>query len=229
MATVFDAYAAEYGFWMEHINPPRYHDMLGSFLPHPAKRALDAGCGPGHLAMYLADRATRVIGIDLSGAMIDLAKQRQTTLGKHNIGFLVTDLCHAPFEPGTFDFIGSDCVLHDTPLEVTLPALGRLLKPGGRMVIRDLVTRAPSRSTSPLWQGVWTIRRIPRYARAFGLRDMLRLVSFELNPAWLRQRCKSENRSPASFRATYSRLLPGGRFLDYGWAMAVFWEAPAGS
>jgi SAM-dependent methyltransferase len=227
-ATVFDAYAREYGFWMEHINPPRYHETLGSFLPDPVTHALDAGCGPGHLALYLADRAKKVIGVDLSRPMIALAKQRQAKLGKNNISFLVTDLSRVPFEPGTFDFIGGDCVLHDTSLDVTLPALRRLLKPGGRIFVRDLVTRAPSKSTSPLWQGIWAIRRIPRYTRHFGLRDMLRLVSFEVNPAWLRQRCKSENTTPEAFRASYSRLLPGCRFVDYEWAMAVFWEAPAG-
>lgn len=214
---------------MERINPPRYHEMLGSLLPEPANLALDAGCGPGNLAMYLSDRVSKVIGVDLSSAMVALAKGRQAELGKDNITFMVADLGRVPFEPGTFDFIGSDCVLHDTPLDITLPALRRLLKPGGRMVIRDLVTRQPSKSTRARWQVLWTMRRIPRYARHFGVRDMMRLVSFEVNPVWVRQRCRSENTTPKSFRATYSHLLPGCQFVDYDWAIAAFWEAPTDS
>jgi SAM-dependent methyltransferase len=225
---VFDAFATEYSFWMERINPPRYDEVLGAFVPEATSLALDAGCGPGHLALYLADRAREVVGVDLSDAMIALAKGRQARLGKQNISFLVMDLSRVPFEPGIFDFIGSDLVLHDTPLDVTLPALRRLLKPGGQMVIRDLVTRTPSKSTSPLWQVLWTIKRVPRYVKHFGPRDALRMVAFEVNPAWLRQRCKSENTTPESFRAAYSRWLPGCQFVDYEWTMVAFWEAPTG-
>jgi len=227
-ATVFDAYAREYSFWMERINPPRYHKMLGSFLPQPTNLALDAGCGPGHLAAYLAEHANQVIGVDLSGAMTALANDRQQTLGRKNASFLVTDLGHVPFKAGTFDFIGSDFVLHDTPLDVTLPALRRLLRPGGRMVIRDLVTRIPAKSTQPLWQVLGTIRRFPRYVIGFGLRDALRMIAFEANPAWVRQRCKSENTTPEAFRSLYSRLLPGCTFVDYEWTIAVYYEAPTG-
>ena len=224
---VFDTFAREYSFWIEHVNPPRYHEMLDSFLPEDINLALDAGCGPGQLALYLANRARNVIAVDLSSAMIGVARERQARLGKANIGFLVTDLNHASLEPATFDFIGSDCVLHDTPLDVILPTLRALLKPGGRMVIRDLVTSKPSKNQSPLWQLLWTLKRIPRYARDFGLQNTVRLVSFEANPAWLRQRCRSERTTPETFRAAYSRLLPGCTFADYGWAIGVFWEAPA--
>lgn len=223
---VFDAYANDYSFWTERINPPRYDEMLNSFLPEDINLALDAGCGPGHLSFYLAERAKQVIGADLSSAMIDVARARRALKGSKNVDFLVTDLNHIPLEPGTLDFVGSDCVLHDTPLDVTLPALSGLLKPGGRMVVRDLVTSRPSKSQSWVWQLFWTLKRIPRYMKHFGLPDTMRLISFEVNPAWLRQRCKSESMTPDVFRATYSRSLPGSKFKDYGWAMAAFWEAP---
>jgi SAM-dependent methyltransferase len=226
---VFDAFAREYSFWIEHVNPPRYHDLLDAFLPEEIALALDAGCGPGHLARYLAGRAKQVIAIDLSSSMIALAKSRQAPWAQNHISFLVMDLSRAPLEPGTLDFIGSDCVLHETPLDVTLPSLRSLLKPGGRMVIRDLVTARPYRNQSPLWQLLRTARRIPRYVRHFGLRDTLRLVTFEANPAWVRQRCRSERTTPETFRATYSRFLPGCTFVDHGWAMTAFWAEPGDS
>jgi SAM-dependent methyltransferase len=222
----FDDFAADYCFWIERINPPRYDEMLSGFLPARVDRALDAGCGPGHLAFYLADHASEVWAVDISGAMIAQARRRGANCCKGNLRYLVMDLQRVPLKRGTLDFVGSDCVLHDTLLEITVPALRDLLKAGGRMVIRDLVTPNPSRSTSALWQVLRTARQIPRYLRQFGPHDARRLLSFELSPAWVRQRSRSERNTPAAFQAVYSRLLPGCRFADYGWAMAALWQAP---
>jgi SAM-dependent methyltransferase len=220
---LFDPFAREYSFWIERVNPPRYDALLDDFLPPQLDLALDAGCGPGQLARYLARRAHTVLGLDISAAMIAIARE-QTVFD--NVHFVVGDLNWLSLRMGTFDFVGSDCALHDTPLEETLPALMRLLRPGGRLVVRDLVTRCPTLTRLSVWQMLRTARQLPNYVRRFGPSDAKRVAAFELRPSWVRHRCESETTTPAQFRASYGRLLPGCRFMDYGWAMAGFWQAP---
>ncbi len=222
----FDSYAAGYEFWIERINPPHYPQMLGHFLPHDMSNALDVGCGPGYLSLYLADHAQYVVGLDLSGSMIELAKSKRERFNKDNIYFIVADLHQLPFGGPIFDFIASDCVLHDTQMEVTLPGLLNLLKPGGRIVIRDLVTHKPEKAIIPTWQMMRTMKQVPRYLRQFGVYDTLRLLSFELSPAWVEHKCEGANITPQAFRTKYQQRLPGSKFLDYGWSIAAFWEAP---
>lgn len=226
MAT-FDAFADEYIFWIERVNPRRY-PHLDDFIPTGGTWALDAGCGPGQLSWYLAARATHVVGLDLSRAMITLAQQQ----GKQQypgVAFLVADLEQAPFKAGTFDVVGSDAVLHMTRREMAVPTLRDLVKPGGRLMIRELVMRHPRWTTFPVRRLVVGVWHVPRYLRAFGWRTAWRLWAFETSRAWTRQQIHASFLTPEAFQEFYSQVLPGARFVTYGWAMAAFWEAPAGS
>jgi SAM-dependent methyltransferase len=228
----FDAFAEGYSFWKWTTDSPGsrgYADAM-SFLPTPTKRVLDAGCGSGVLSLKLSDHADYMVGVDISLSMIRLAKGHQARLKKKNLEFVVADLQNLPFEEGTFDFVVSDYAMHDTRMDLVIPALSRLLKPGGRMVIGDLVTSHPHLDSSPLWQMLLVIRRAPGYALTYGLWNMWRFLSFQLSPAWIQHVVDEENMklTPESFREIYSRLLPGCRFErnpKAPWRMAVFWEA----
>jgi SAM-dependent methyltransferase len=158
--------------------------------------------------------------------MLALAKDRMAQQRRTNIDFLCADLNDLPLLPASFDFVGSNCVLHDTPVAEALENLRRLVRPGGRLLVRDLVTRNPARATSPAWQVLRTFKQVPRYLRNFGLGDTLRLVSFEVRPAWVRHKCEGANPTPAALRSIFTRVLPGCTFADYGWALAAYWQAP---
>ena len=222
----FNDFADGYSFWIEQVNPPNYRRMIDNFLPDHIDIALDAGCGPGHLSLFLAGHARAVIGLDISPRMVQIARQKQVAQAVPNLSFSVADLHHPPFAASTFDLIASDSVLHDTEVARTLPALITLLRPGGHLIIRDLVTPNPGRARSPLWQIMRTIKNTPRYVRRLGVKDTVRLLSFELRPEWIVHKCEGANMTPKTFREIYSRFLPGCRFLDFGWSVTALWKAP---
>lgn len=223
---LFDPFATEFAFWVQHVNPRRYDAMLGADLPPVVDLAVDAGCGPGQLALFLASRARRVVGIDASPAMLTVAQQEQRRRGLANVSFVCADIAAGPLPPGCAAFVGCDCVLHDTALDATLPALRRLVAPGGLLVVRDLVVAHPRRAQSVLWQALRTARRAPGYVQRFGVSTARRLLAFEGHPAWLRHRARHPRLTPDGFVAAYGRHLPGARFVHYGWASAAFWPAP---
>jgi len=229
----FEAFAEEYSCWAWAMNSPgeRGYNEAISFLPTSPKRVLEAGCGSGVLTLKLAKQVDSIVGVDISPSMIKLAKFHQSRLKIKNVEFIVADLETLPFGKGTFDFIVSYIAIHCTHMETVLPALTGLIKPGGRMVICDLVTSHPRLEASPLWQMLRVIRNVPNYIRSYDLRTMWRIVSFEMKPAWIRYVCDDKNKkfTPESFREIYSRLLPGCRFErnpKTPWKGVVFWEAP---
>lgn len=230
----YDAFAEEYDFlaWATSSMSSRGYDEAMSFLPKDANLALEAGCGSGYLSLKLAYQFNHMVAVDISAAMIKFAKKHQEELQKTNIDFVVADLENLPFREKTFDFVVSNIVLHDTPMEVTLPELSSMVKPGGRMVLCDLVTSSPWLDRSPLWQILRVLRRIPRYAISLSPRAMWRVVAFELSPEWFRHLCDPNHLrlTPKSFREIYGRFLPGCRFErnpKTPWRMAAFWEAPS--
>ena len=229
----FDAFAEEYSFlaWTIASRDSRGYDEVMSFLPTCTNRVLDVGCGSGVLSLRLADHVDYMVGVDISSSMIRLARLHQARLKKRNVEFVVADIENLPFGEATFDFVVSNSALHHSVIGVSLPGLSRLVKPGGRMVICDLLISNPSLGTSPVWQILRAIRKAPGYAMAFGFRAMWRIVSFQMKPAWIRHVCDDKHKklTPESFREIYGRFLPGCRFErnpKTPWRMIAFWEAP---
>jgi ubiquinone/menaquinone biosynthesis C-methylase UbiE len=93
---------------------------------------LDAGCGTGYLTKLLADRGAKVIGVDLSERMIEVARAQSP-----GIDFRVDSCSELSTIPDSaFDLLVSNYVLMDTPdLDGTLRAFHRVLKPGGAAVL----------------------------------------------------------------------------------------------
>jgi len=169
------------------------------------------------------------VGIDLSGLMIDRAKRQQAEKGRKNVGFMVADATCLPFMEGSLDFVMSIHALQRPSLNEVFSRLPLLMSPGGRMVITDIVTQKPRLDAYPLWYAFAVLRKAPKYAKDFGLRTMLRMLSFEMGTKWIRYNCENVRygyrMTHETFEATYQRLLPGCRFKRYGWRSVVFWEA----
>lgn len=97
------------------------------------RRILDAGCGPGHKAAWLARLApdATVVGIDLSDSIF-LAARRYGD--RPNMVFVKGDIARTPFRDGAFDLINCDQVLHHTDdPPATLAEFRRILAPGGAL------------------------------------------------------------------------------------------------
>ncbi len=98
------------------------------------KLILDAGCGTGYksLELAIANPGARIVGIDLSEASINLARQRLKYHGIENVEFHAMSLENLPTLGMHFDYINNDEVLYllSDPI-AGLQAMRRVLKPGG--------------------------------------------------------------------------------------------------
>jgi ubiquinone/menaquinone biosynthesis C-methylase UbiE len=105
-------------------------------------RALDIGTGPGDIPILLARRAKdlAIVAIDAAEHMLVIARQRVAAAGlAARIDVRMADAKRLDFEDSEFDGVFSNTILHHIPEPVRfLREARRVLKPGGRLVIRDL-------------------------------------------------------------------------------------------
>lgn len=103
---------------------------------------LDIGTGPGHIPLLVCERiaGARVLGIDLSRNMLELAEQkRQGSPHRERLEFALADAKGLPYPDGHFDAVFSNTILHHIPdPRPFLKEAWRVLKPNGTFLIRDL-------------------------------------------------------------------------------------------
>ncbi|MCL1471185.1 class I SAM-dependent methyltransferase [Argonema antarcticum] len=131
----FDRIALHEQEGWDHNN--HYHRFLLKQLPSQRQTVLEIGCGTGEFSRLLSKRFERVVAIDLSPNMIEVAKQRSRQFT--NIDFQVADVLRWEPVAEQFDSIVSIATLHHLSVEGLLPNLKAALKPGGRLIILDLL------------------------------------------------------------------------------------------
>lgn len=100
-------------------------------------KILDVATGTGKLAFAFAKEGYEVVGIDISEAMLDIAKKKNKY---RNVRFEVADATNLPFEANSFDISTVSFALHDMPLSIrekVLREMGRITRPEGIIIILD--------------------------------------------------------------------------------------------
>lgn len=118
-----------------------YPDVLEEVRKEPCESLLDAGCGTGAmLQLFSKDCPEKVYtGIDLSENMIKVAQKKKIS----NVSFIVGDCENLPFENNSFDVVTCSMSFHHYPNpEKFFCSLFRVLKPGGRFILRDVTSKS---------------------------------------------------------------------------------------
>jgi len=141
-SSTYDPHAAAYADFLdaERQRPSSFYFRLvvPKLLEYAGStaglRVLDAGCGEGTVTRMLAERAKQVVGLDLSGPLLELARSRTT---ESNVLFLQHDLTiRLAAELGTFDLAVANLVLNDIAnYDAAIGSICGGMQAAGRIVV----------------------------------------------------------------------------------------------
>ncbi|MHC3475158.1 SAM-dependent methyltransferase [Streptomyces sp. 7R007] len=144
-----------YGLWRDENDRSSFaeaavemtDEMIRRLAPAPGARILDVGCGNGTPAMQLARACpVRVVGISVSERQVARAGERAREAGlADRLSFERVDAMDLPYPSGSFDGAWAlESMLHMPDKVQVLSEVARVVRPGGRVVIADMVYKAPA-------------------------------------------------------------------------------------
>jgi demethylmenaquinone methyltransferase/2-methoxy-6-polyprenyl-1,4-benzoquinol methylase len=158
LAPAYDHFSAPLSFWRDRAWK---RDLVAGLPAHMNPACLDLACGTGDLCFLLAARYpnARILGTDITEAMLALARQRnQYSL----VDFANADMLATGQPAASFDIVTGGYALRNAPdLDRALAEIARVLKPGGAAAFLDFSNppqpflRAVFKVLLRLWGGAW--------------------------------------------------------------------------
>ena len=153
--------------WLEDVPEATIASFAGTGNPFrlgalgPGERVVDVGSGGGIdslIAAQMVGPTGRVIGVDMTPAMLDKARTSAATAGSKNVEFRQGFGEALPVEDGWADVVISNGVMNLMPdKDAALREMARVLKPGGRLQIGDILVQKPvpqdAKEDIALWTG----------------------------------------------------------------------------
>lgn len=146
------------------------------------EEVLDVACGPGILACALASGGRRVVGLDITAAMVEQARARQAAMQLDNLEWHVGNAAALPFADNSFDRVVTRYSFHHmTAPAAILAEMRRVCRRGGRIVVID-ATPAPHAQAAydrmetlrdPTHTSALTLDQLRAIGREAGLRELL--------------------------------------------------------
>lgn len=132
---IYSGYSNIYDYIFKWFFTPRHQHVINSLNIRPNEHVLDVGVGTG-LSLPLYPVHCKVVGIDLSGDMLQKAWKKVRKYGLTNVKLLEMDASRIAFEDNVFDYVVAAFVISVVPDPVrVISEMKRVAKPDGRIVI----------------------------------------------------------------------------------------------
>jgi arsenite methyltransferase len=127
---------------------------------HPGETVLDLGSGAGADALISARRVGptgKAIGLDMTAEMLELARRNAAEAGATNVEFIQGYLEDIPLPDNSFDVVLSNCAINlAADKQIVLNEAGRVLRPGGRFAVSDIIADPDMDDATRLDMAQWT-------------------------------------------------------------------------